>query len=136
MAAKQKPTTVAKFLNGIEPKQKRADAKKIAAMMKKATGKRAVLYGNIVGYGRYHYKYASGRDGTGSLVAFSPRAQSFSLYIMPGFKPYSSLMKKLGKHKHGSCCLYINKLADVDEKLLQELIDESVKLMRKRYNVK
>ena len=136
MAARQKPITVSAFLNGVEPKQKRADAKKIAAMMKKTAGKRAALHGNIVGYGNYHYKYASGREGDGALIAFSPRAQSFSIYIMPGFKPYNSLMKKLGKHKHGSCCLYINKLADVDEKVLQKLMDESVKLIRKRYNVK
>ena len=95
-----------------------------------------MLYGNVVGYGSYHYKYESGREGDAALIAFSPRAQSFSIYIMPGFKPYAALMKKLGKHKHGSSCLYINKLADIDEKVLQKLIDESVMLMRKRYNVK
>ena len=112
------------------------DAKKIAAMMKRATGKRPTLHGMAVAYGSYHYKYESGREGDGALVGFAPRAQSFSIYIMPGFKPYAALMKKLGKHKHGSSCLYINKLADVDESVLEKLITESVELMRQRYNVK
>lgn len=80
-----------------------------------------------------HYKYESGREGDGALVGFAPRAQSFSVYIMPGFKPFSALMKKLGKHKHDSSCLYINRLSDVDEAVLEKLIDESVQLMRKHY---
>ncbi len=128
-------TTVAAFLNSIENSRKRADAKKIAAMMRRATGCKPVLDGSIIGYGTYHYKYESGREGDGALVGFAPRAQSFSVYIMPGFKPFSALMKKLGKHQHGSSCLYINRLSDVDEAVLEKLIDESVKLMRQRYKV-
>ena len=98
------PVTVAAFLNGIDDSQKRADAKKIAAMMHRATGCKPKLHGSVVGYGSYHYKYASGLEGDSALVAFSPRARSFSVYIMPGFKPYAALLKKLGKHKHGSSC--------------------------------
>lgn len=136
---KTRPGTasVAQFLNSIENDQRRADAKKVAAMMRKATGKRAKLWGtSIIGFGRYHYKYESGREGDAMLVGLSPRKQNLAVYIMPGFAEFSGLMKKLGKHKTGKSCLYINKLDDVDESVLQQLIERSVKVMRKRYNVK
>ena len=131
---KKNKASVAAFLNAVADKQKRADAKKVSAMMRKATGSRARMWGtSIVGYGSYHYKYASGREGDWMLVGFSPRKQNLSIYIMPGFKAFDSLMAKLGKYKTGKSCLYINKLEDVDEKVLQKLIDESVKYMRKKY---
>ena len=130
-------TSVAAFLNAIDDKRKRADAKKIAAMMRKATGKRAKMWGTaIVGFGTYHYKYESGREGDWALVGFSPRKQNLVVYIMPGFEKFPTLMKKLGKYKTGKSCLYLNKLDNVDESVLEQLIDKSVKLMRKRYNVK
>lgn len=129
-------TSVAQYLNAIENPQRRADAKKVAAMMRKATGKRARLWGtNIVGFGTYHYKYASGREGDWILVGFSPRKQNLVVYIMPGFKEFPALMKKLGKYKTGKSCLYLNKLDDVDAAVLEKLIGQSVKVMRKRYNV-
>lgn len=136
---KTRPTkvSVTAFLNAIEDKRKRADARKIAAMMRKATGCRARMWGSsIVGYGQYHYKYASGREGDWALVGFSPRKQNLAVYIMPGFASFTPLMKKLGKYKTGKSCLYLNKLDDVDESVLEKLIAESVKLMRKRYNAK
>ena len=106
-------------------------------MMRRATGKRAKMWGSsIVGYGSYHYKYESGREGDWCLVAFSPRKQNLVVYIMPGFESFPTLLKKLGKYKTGKSCLYLNKLADVDQEVLQELIIESVEVMRKRYNVK
>ncbi len=129
--------SVTAFLNGIEHKQKRADAKKISAMMRKATGARARMWGaSIVGFGEYHYKYDSGREGDLMLTGFSPRKQALTLYIMAGFSEYGSLMNKLGKYKTGKSCLYIKRLSDVDEKLLQQLIDRSVKYMRKNYETK
>ncbi len=129
--------SVAQFLNAIENERRRADAKKVAAMMRKATGKRARLWGtSIVGFGSYHYKYDSGREGDAALVGFSPRKQNLAVYIMPGFEPFAALMKKLGKYKTGKSCLYINKLDDVDENVLQQLIERSVRLTRKRYSVK
>lgn len=129
--------SVAQFLSAIDNERRRADAKKVAAMMRKATGKRAKLWGtSIVGFGRYHYKYESGREGDFMLVGFSPRKQNLAIYIMPGFDEFSGLMNKLGKYKTGKSCLYVNKLDDVDEKVLQQLIERSVKMMRKRYNVK
>ena len=128
--------SVAAFLNAIEDKRKRTDARKLAAMMRKATGKRARMWGtSIIGYGSYHYKYDSGREGDAALVGFSPRKQNFAVYIMPGFKPFAALMKRLGKYKTGKCCLYLNKLDDVDDTTLEKLIGDSVKLMKKRYNV-
>jgi len=129
--------SVVAFLNAIDDMRKKADAKKVAAMMRKATGCRAKMWGaSIVGFGQYHYKYASGREGDWALTGFSPRKQNLAVYIMPGFKPFDSLMKKLGKHKTGKSCLYLKTLDDVDESVLEKLIHQSVKLMRKRYNIK
>lgn len=136
---KTKPTklSVTAFVNSIEDKQKRADVKKLAAMMRTATGSRAKMWGsNIVGYGEYHYKYASGREGDFMLTGYSPRKQALTVYIMPGFAPFTALLKKLGKHKTGRSCLYVKRLSDVDEKVLQKIIDGSIKIMRKKYKTK
>ncbi len=136
---KTKPTTacVADFIASVDNPQKRADCKKIAAMMRRATGKRAKMWGpSIIGYGSYHYKYASGQEGDWMITGYSPRKQAITLYIMPGFSNYDALMKKLGKHKTGKSCLYINKLADVDEGVLETLITKSVEHMRKTYPTK
>ena len=134
---KTKPTraSVAAFINAIDDPQKRAEARKVAAMLRKATGKRAKMWGpSIVGYGTYHYKYASGREGDFMMAGFSPRKQALTVYIMAGFSNYEALLKKLGKYKTGKSCLYIKRLSDVDEDVLQQLIDESVKYMRKNYD--
>lgn len=136
---KTKPTKarVGDFLDKIDNATRRADARKIASMMRRATGKRATMWGpSIVGYGRYHYKYGSGREGDWMLTGFSPRKQNLVVYIMPGFSKFDALMKKLGKYKTGRSCLYINKLEDVDEKVLEKLIADSVKTMRRIYNVR
>ena len=126
--------SVTAFINSIDDKQKRADARKVAAMMHKATGKRAKLWGpSIVGYGTYHYKYASGREGDFLMTGFSPRKQALTVYVMPGFEHFETLMNKLGKYKTGKSCLYIKRLSDVDEKILEQLINRSVKYMREHY---
>lgn len=133
---KTKPTeaSVTAFINAIEDKARRADVRKVAAMMRKATGKRAKMWGpSIVGYGTYHYKYESGREGDFMVTGFSSRKQALTVYIMPGFEKFSTLMEKLGKYKTGKSCLYIKHLSDVDEKVLERLINESVKYMRKHY---
>lgn len=136
---KTKPTklSVTDFLNSIGDEQKRRDAKKIAAMMREATGARATMWGaNIVGFGHYHYKYESGREGDFMIIGFSPRKQALTLYIIPGFRHFESLLGKLGKHKVGKSCLYIKRLSDVDEKVLRRLIDGAVKYMRKNYQTR
>ena len=129
--------SVTVFVNRIDDKQKRADVKKVAAMMRKATGDRATMWGSaIVGYGQYHYQYASGREGDFMLTGYSPRKQALTVYIIPGFKPFESLMKKLGKYETGKSCLYLKRLSDVDEIVLERLISESVKHMRKNHETK
>jgi hypothetical protein len=136
---KTKPikASVTSFISSIEDEQRRRDAKKVAAMMREATGSRAKMWGaNIVGYGTYHYKYESGREGDFLITGFSPRKQALTLYIIPGFNHFESLMSKLGNYKTGKSCLYIKRLSDVDEKILKRLIVGSVKHMRKNYETK
>jgi len=129
--------SVATFLNGIDDKDKRADAKKVAAIMQKVTGAKAAMWGSsIVGFGQYHYKYESGREGDFMLAGFAPRKKALTIYIMAGFKLYDSLMKKLGKYKTGKSCLYVERLSDIDEKVLTQLIDKSVQYMRKNYETR
>lgn len=126
--------SVTEFINSIEDRQKRADARKVAAIMRRVTGKRAKMWGSsIVGYGTYHYKYESGREGDFMITGFSPRKQALTVYIVAGFRRFDTLMGKLGKYRTGKSCLYINRLSDVDEKVLEKLIDRSVKYMRKNY---
>jgi hypothetical protein len=133
---KTRPTraSVTAFMAAIHDPGMRADAKKVAAMMRRATGKRARMWGpSIVGYGSYHYRYESGREGDFMITGFSPRKQALTIYIMPGFSRFPDLMSKLGKYKTGKSCLYIRRLADVDETVLERLIEESVSYMRAHY---
>ena len=126
--------SVADFLGEIEDKQKLADCRAIAKMMRAATGKRARMWGkSIIGYDSYDYVYQTGNSGTWPIIGFSPRAQNISIYIMPGFSKFKALMKNLGKYKTGKSCLYIRRLDEIDQKILNKLISASVKEMRKRY---
>jgi len=88
---------------------------------------------SMVGFGSYHYKYASGREGDWFLVGFSPRKRDLTVYIMPGFERYATLLGKLGKHKTGRSCLYLKRLADVDIGVLEQLISDSVAHMKQKY---
>ena len=127
--------SVEDFLNQVEPEQKRQDAFEILRMMKEVTGAEPQMWGpSIVGFGAYRYKYDSGREGDWFLVGFSPRKQNLTLYIMAGFKRYEELLAKLGKHKTGKSCLYLNKLADVDQKVLREMVAASVEYLSKKYS--
>jgi len=124
--------SVEDFLNFIEAEQKRKDCFEIAKMMESATKEKPKMWGpSIVGFGSYHYIYDSGREGDMPIIAFSPRKQNITLYIEQSFN--SPLMKKLGKFKTSKVCLYINKLADVDTKVLQELINEAAKADLSKY---
>ena len=137
LKTRQNQASVAAFLKQIDDRQKRADCKAIAKMMRDATGKRARMWGaSIVGFDKYDYQYESGRSGTFMQTGFSPRAKNITVYIMPGFDGFASLMKKLGKYKTGKSCLYINRLEDVDQKVLARLIRDSVREMRRRYPAK
>jgi len=126
--------SVTEFIRNLDSSQRRNDSKVIMRMMRKITGHRPVMWGDsLIGYGKYHYVYESGREGDAFLTGFSPRTQNMVIYIMPGFKPYSGLLKKLGKHKNSVSCLYFNKLADLNCQVLEQLIEKSVVEMRKRY---
>lgn len=135
---KTKPTTksVSTFLNSVENKRRKADALVINEMMARITGEKPRMWGpTIVGFGEYHYKYDSGREGDLFLIGFSPRKANLVLYIMPGYGQFDDLMARLGKFKTGKSCLYINKLNDIDMDVLEELISKSVVWMKNKYNI-
>ncbi len=124
--------SVEAFLNHIEDEKKRADSFTIMRLMEELTGFPPKMWGDsIVGFGDYHYKYKSGREGNWFFTGFSPRKQNFSIYIMTGFSRYDALLSKLGKFKTGKSCLYIKKLEDVDFDVLKALISQSVKYLLK-----
>jgi hypothetical protein len=120
---KTRPTdmSVDAFLDGVGHPVRRADGKAVRAMMERVTGEPATMWGpSIVGFGRYHYRYASGHEGDSPRVGFSPRSANLVLYV-GGFPEYEALLAKLGKHKSSKACLYLNKLADVDLEVLEEI---------------
>ncbi len=129
--------SVSNFINSVESEQKREDSLKLLQLFEEVTGLKASMWGDsIIGFGSYHYKSdRSTQEGDWPLTGFSPRKSNISIYIMPGFGAYEDQLSKLGKHKvsKGSC-LYINKLADIDTKVLSTLIKDSVAEMRKRYD--
>lgn len=119
------------YLNQVPDERKRADCFTLLQLMEEVTGEPPVMWGDsIVGYGQYHYKYASGREGDWFLTGFAPRKQALTVYIMAGFDEYDSLMAKLGKHSTGSSCLYIKRLEQIDLDVLRDLVARSVAHMR------
>ncbi len=123
--------SVDEFMAAVENKRRREDGLVLLEMMRDVTGLEPEMWGpSIIGFGSYHYKYESGREGDMPLVGFSPRKSNLSLYIMSGFDEYEEMLGKLGKHRTGASCLYINKLADVDVGVLRELVSQSVEHMR------
>ena len=125
--------SVEDFINKVEDDQKRQDSFRLLEMYKKLTGEIPKMWGtSIIGFGQYHYKSERSRqEGDWMLGGFSPRKQSLTLYLMLGHADYTDLLDKLGKHKRGGGCLYINKLTDVDEEILQKLIKQSYENMKK-----
>ncbi|MEZ4767902.1 MAG: DUF1801 domain-containing protein [Caldilineales bacterium] len=118
------------FLNSVENDRKREDSFALLEMMKEVTGEEPKMWGDsIVGFGEYHYTYASGREGNWFVTGFAPRKQNLTLYIMAGFDEYDALLDRLGKHSTGKSCLYIKRLEDVDKTALRELIAASVQHM-------
>ncbi len=126
--------SVDSFLDAVENERRRSDARTVKAMMERITGWEPKMWGpSIVGFGEYHYRYDSGREGDFLITGFSPRKKALTIYIMPGFTHYDALMGKLGKFKTGRSCLYINRLDDVDLSILEELIASSVNHMVEKY---
>jgi hypothetical protein len=133
---KTQPTdhSVRDFIAAIENEDRRRDCQAVLEIMQEATGERPRIWGSgMVGFGSYHYKYASGREGDWFLTGFAPRKNDLTLYIMPGFDRFEALMKRLGKHKTGKSCLYIKRLSDIDPAVLKELVADSVAHMRQQY---
>ncbi|RVT94876.1 DUF1801 domain-containing protein [Sphingomonas crocodyli] len=122
------------FLDAVDPPQQREDAKAIAAMMARVSGQPAVMWGPaIVGFGAYHYRYDSGREGDMCRIGFSPRKGQTTLYIGPGFDDAHELLEPLGKHKTGVGCLYVKRLSDVDAGALEAIVQRAWDVMGERY---
>jgi hypothetical protein len=125
-------SSVTAFLDAVTDDARRKDCRTVAALMQDVTGEKPAMWGtSMVGFGSYHYKYASGQEGDWPLVGFSPRKDSLTLYIMPGFHEYTELLGRLGKHKKGVSCLYIKSLDDVDLPTLKTLVRQSVRHMKR-----
>ncbi len=134
---KTKPgkTSVAAFIKSVDP-ARHADCETIMAMLQRMTKSPPQMWGtSIIGFGIYHYHYASGREGDWPRIGFSPRKQNLTLYIMNGFDGEPELMAALGKYKTGKSCLYINSLTDINIKVLEKLVKASLKYMNAKYPV-
>jgi hypothetical protein len=122
------------FIDSVEPEWKRDDAREILKLMQKVSGEKPVMWGpSIVGFGKYHYVYESGREGDWMLTGFSPRKQSLTIYLMSGYAEMDQLLNKLGKHKHSVSCLYIKRLSDIDMDVLEEMIRTSIDIIKEKY---
>ncbi len=139
---KTKPTALAveEFIEAVEHDGKRADAKALDALFRRVTGEEPVMWGpSMIGYGTYHYKYDSGREGDFLRTGFSPRKAKHSIYLMGGYcdeltgTKNDALLAKLGKYSQGKSCLYINKLTDVDMAVLEDLVRLNFEAMNKVY---
>jgi hypothetical protein len=135
---KTQPTEadVTAFLSAVEHRTRREDGLALDALFRRITGWTPRLWGpSIIGYGQYHYRYDTGREGDFLATGFSPRKANLSIYIMPGYQDYAAILDRLGKHKTGAACLYINKLADVDLDVLEELIRAGLEDLETKYRV-
>ena len=122
------------FIDAVEGLEQRQDCRALAITMAEITGAPARMWGpSIVGFGSYHYRYPSGREGDFMETGFSPRKRALTIYVMAGFSEHEALLARLGKHTTGKSCLYIKRLADIDQSALRELIDSSVAFLRRKY---
>jgi hypothetical protein len=129
-------SSVPEFIDAVEKPQQRADSYRLIAILGEITGKEPKLWGpSIIGFGSYHYKYASGHEGTAPLLGFSPRKGATSLYIYAGGAESDALLPLLGKYKMGKACIYINKLSDIDEQVLRQIAKNSIAMLDKTYTI-
>ena len=127
---------VDEYLSQVEPERRRVDAQRLDQIFREASGFAPRMWGpSIVGYGRYHYRYESGREGDFLATGFAPRKANLVIYIMPGYTDFSSILARLGKHKIGKSCLYINKLDDIDLDVLKELIAAGIEDLGRHWPV-
>lgn len=135
LKTKATKASVAAYIAAIDDAERRADCKQLVKLMRAITGKPAKMWGpSIVGFDRYHYKYASGHEGDMCLTGFSSRKPDLTLYIMTGSAAQQALLKKLGKHKVSKACLYVRRLAGLDMDVLRELIVNSIAEVRRHYS--
>ncbi len=124
------------YLDALAPKSRRDDARALDDIFQDVTGFSPQMWGDsIVGYGRYHYRYASGREGDFLATGFAPRSRNFSVYIMPGYADFKSILARLGKHKTGKACLHFNRLSDIDTAVLRELILAGLQDLESRWAI-
>ena len=133
---KTKPTNanVIEFIEALDNEQKKQDSYRLIAIMEEATGHEATLWGpSIIGFGKYHYKYASGHEGDAPLLGFSPRKAAISLYVSMGMPSEQAFIDKLGKFTMGKACIYVKKLSDIDEEALKLLMKNTLQFIHERY---
>lgn len=131
-----KSLTVEAFIATVENKVRKADALTLLGFMTRISGFEPVMWGkSLIGFGQYHYKYESGREGDAMRIGFSPRKANLVIYIMPGYQGFDENLSRLGKYKLGKSCLYINKLADIDLFVFEEICRESLDIMAHKYPV-
>lgn len=133
--AKTKPTkqSLTEFLAGVADDERRHDCEQVATLMADVTGQPAVMWGAIVGFGTYSYRYSTGRTGDWPLIAFAPRKNDLTLYIGGGLAAFPDLAEKLGKYRQGKGCVYVKRLSDLDQGVLRELVARSVAHMKATY---
>ncbi|MGN5953612.1 DUF1801 domain-containing protein [Sphingobacterium lactis] len=126
---------VISFVDQVDSEQKRNDSLRLIELMEEATGEKAKMFGpTIIGFGKYHYKYASGHEGVAPLLGFSPRKAAISLYTYTGSPKHEYLLEGLGKYKIGKACIYIKKLSDIDENVLKRMMKESIDFISSLYS--
>jgi hypothetical protein len=134
LKTKENDSSVIEFIENVDSPKKREDAYRLLDIFTETTRCEAKMWGpSIIGFGSYHYKYASGHEGDAPLVGYSPRKAKISLYFAPGDPKREELLSKLGKHTTGKACVYINKLEDVNVEVLKELINQSVSFLQEMY---
>ncbi|GLQ57783.1 DUF1801 domain-containing protein [Devosia nitrariae] len=130
-------TDIDSFIAAIPDERRRADAQTLVELMGRVTGEPPILWGSMVGFGRYHYRYASGHEGDTFLIGFAPRKNEFSIYLScleaSENEECADLFARLGKHRMGKGCLYVNKIADIDLNVLQDLVRVSIATIERMY---
>ncbi|MFB9974199.1 DUF1801 domain-containing protein [Allobacillus sp. SKP2-8] len=134
LKTKENDHSVIEFIENVESDKKREDAYRLLDLFTETSGYEAKMWGtSIIGFGFYHYKYDTGHEGDAPLVGFSPRKARFSIYLATGDTEREELLGKLGKHKAGKGCIYVNKLQDINTDILKQLINQSIDFLKKRY---
>lgn len=126
--------SVEAFIDALDDERKKNESRVLVALMREVTGEEPAMWGDsIIGFGTYHYRYASGREGDWMLTGFSPRKRAFSIYVMSGFPQHEELMDRLGTYRTGKACLYVKKLDDIDLDVLRDLVRASAAYITEEY---